>query len=173
MNPSSFNPSLHLVYSKIGIKGLNIFGTKQASLNLSEIFDLIVEILEAILEKRFETLEYIAVRGEILFCTRFNVSPTRMTGRGHECGCKLLSDCREVDAMFGSENNAAVAGIIRGIRNDPERLDEKTDNTVAPLIPPTRPPTSPATIEFWREICNNKLFLSTATKFICCESFFI
>ena len=152
MNPSSFNPSLHLVYSKIGIKGLNIFGNKQLSLNLSEIFDLIVEILEAILEKRFETLEYILVRGEILFRICFNVSPTRMTGREHECSCKSPSDCREVGSMFGSENNAAVAGRIRGIRNDPARLDEKTDNTVAPFIPPTRPPTSPATMEFWDEI---------------------
>ena len=148
MNPSSFSPSLHLVYSKIGINGLNIFGNKQVTLNFSEIFDLIVEILEAILEKRLEILEYILVSGEILFCTRFNVSPTRITGRGHEYSCKSPSDCREVGAIFGSENNAAVAGTIRGIRNDPARLDEKTDNTVAPLIPPTRPPISPATMEF-------------------------
>ena len=38
-----------------------------------------------------------------------------MTGRGHECGCKLLSDCREVDAMFGSENNANLSSDTRKI----------------------------------------------------------
>ena len=87
INPSSLKPSLHLVYSRIGTKGLTILGSKHVSLNFSTIFDLILEIVEVIPDNRFETLEYIAVRGEILFCTRFNVSPTRMTGRGHECSC--------------------------------------------------------------------------------------
>ena len=99
-----------------------------------------------------DILKYIEVRGEIFFCTRFSVSPTRMTGRGHECCCRLCSDCREIGEMFGSEKSAAVAGTIRGIKNDPARADENTDNTVAPLRPPTRPPTSPATIGFWKYI---------------------
>ena len=152
MNPSSLNPTLHLVYSKIGSKGLNILGNKQVSLNFSKMFDLILEISEVIFEKRFDILKYIVVRGEIFFCTRFSVSPTPMTGRGQECCCRLCSDCREIGEMFGSEKSAAVAGTIRGIKNDPARADENTDNTVAPLRPPTRPPTSPATMGFWREI---------------------
>ena len=84
MNPSSLNPTLHFVYSKIGAKVLNILGNKQVSLNLSNMFDLILEIPEVIFEKRFDILKYIEVRGEIFFCTRFSVSSTRMTGWGHE-----------------------------------------------------------------------------------------
>ena len=50
--------------------------------------------------------------------------------------------------MIGSEKSTAVAGTVRGIKNEPTRLAWKTDNTVAPLIPPTRLPTSAATIGF-------------------------
>ena len=84
MKPSSSNPSLHLVYCRKGTKGCKILGNKQVSLNLSTIADLMLEILEVIPEIRFVTLEYIAVKGDILVCTVFNVSSIRMIGRGHE-----------------------------------------------------------------------------------------
>ena len=151
MKPSSLKPTLHLVYSTIGAKGLNNLGNKQLSLNFSKMFDLILEISEVIFEKRFDIVEYIVVRGEIFFCTRFSVSPTRMTGRGHECCSRLFSDCLEIGEIFGSEKSTAVAGMIRGIKNDRARADENTDSTVAPLRPPTRPPTSPATMGFWKD----------------------
>ena len=51
--------------------------------------------------------------------------------------------------MMGSAKRTAVARTVRGIKNEPARLDEKADNTVAPSIPPTRPPTSAATTGFY------------------------
>ena len=84
MNPSSFSPSLHLVYSKIGSKGRNILGNKQDNLNSSKILDLRLEMREVILDIGAVSLEYMSVRGEILLCTLANVSPRRITGRGQE-----------------------------------------------------------------------------------------
>ena len=83
MNPSSSNPSLHLEYFRIGIKGFTTLGNKQVNLKLSNILDWMFEILEATLEKRPVSLEYNSMKGDILFWTFFNVSPTRITGRGH------------------------------------------------------------------------------------------
>ena len=50
--------------------------------------------------------------------------------------------------MIGSEKSTAVAGTVRGIKNDPRRLGWKTASTVAPSIPATRLPTSAATMGF-------------------------
>ena len=82
MNPSSFSPSLHLAYPKIGSKGRNILGTKQDNRNSSKMLDLRLEIREVIFDIGEVILEYISVKGEILFCTLSNVSPRRIIGRG-------------------------------------------------------------------------------------------
>ena len=50
---------------------------------------------------------------------------------------------------MGSAKRTAVASTARDSKNEPARLVEKTDNTVAPLIPPNRPPTSTATMGFY------------------------
>ena len=149
MNPSSSNPNLHLANLIIGIKGLTNLGNKQVSLRLSNILDFMLEILDVILEKRPVSLEYNFVKGDILFCTPFSVSSNRITGRGHEYWWRLFCDCREVGGMMGSAKSTAVAKTARGSKNEPARLVEKTDNTVAPLIPPNRPPTSTATMGFY------------------------